>query len=69
MDLTNVKTVQDLINLDIGTEMENQSVSGVMDGIMKLTPAEGKELPEVLETQDRMHNSGVDDTFKMEMLR
>ena len=61
MDLTNVKTVQDLINLNIETEMENQSVSDVMDDIMKLSPAEGKEIAlEVLKALNEMHNTAVE---------
>ena len=61
MDLTNVKTVQDLINLNIETEMENQSVSDMMDDIMKLTPAEGKEIAlEVLKALNELHNSAVE---------
>ena len=61
MDLTNIKTVQDLVNLNTEVEMENQSVSDVMDDIMKLTPAEGKEIAlEVLKALNEMHNVAVE---------
>ena len=61
MDLTNVKTVQDLINLNIETEMEHQSVSDLMDAIMKLTPSEGKEIAlEVLKALNEMHKVAVE---------
>lgn len=61
MDLTNIKTVQDLVNLNTEVEMENQSVSDMMDEIMKLTPAEGKEIAlEVLKALNEMHNVAVE---------
>ena len=65
MDLTNIKTVQDLVNLNTEVEMENQSVSDVMDDIMKLTPAEGKEIAlEVLKALNEMHNVAVEQYIK-----
>lgn len=65
MDLTNIKTVQDLVNLNTEVEMENQSVSDMMDEIMKLTPAEGKEIAlEVLKALNEMHNVAVEQYIK-----